>query len=470
MNHAATFGGAMHKVILTFLTALLLTSFSSVYANECIAKADLQEVAKSFSQFDRYIDGKDKYCSNDIEEKWFKIAKSLVLLKNAAPDEPDTDSDDAMTFKAISEKDWWSYFTRRADTFSIDEGCREGVVAYVYRFFRGTIYLCDLFFEQPISSQASTLMHEVRHFDGYGHVTCTQGNENGMRGACDEKITDRGSYAISLQTLVGLARSEQTPAEEKGALEAEAVYMAFNKYNVVPQVKMENAIVLSNSLGEVYRWVVGKSAKLIKKLDDAAVVRASGANLTIYPIDTSIDAYRMDGGLTATLDNPGLYAKFYNEDSESERENFKSISYFGTGGLLKGNTLITLCDGGSAELGQTDLSSRGDFVRIINLPKEDSEREYDSYLLKTDGSLLKYECRSRTSPVVEFSSTRLSIDTGLNIVHSFSIEGDKYALLEDGSLASLDERNKVITASDVSMPISNEDWVSATPLSKAEVF
>lgn len=457
------------NTILLIATFMTLGSLSSVYANDCIAAADMEEISMSFKQFDRFMTGKRKYCAEDIDGRWFDIAKSLVLLKNASPDEPRLDSDDAMTFKAISEKDWWSYFTNRASSFTIDDNCRTGVVAYVYPFIRGDINLCGLFFELTISSQASTLMHEVRHFDGYRHVTCTQGNEDGQRGACDERITDRGSYAISLQTLVGLARSEQTPSEEKGSLEAEAVYMAFNKFNRVPKVDIENTVILSNTKGEIYRWSIDGDAELVKTLREPAVIKTSSSNLTFFPLDPAVDAYRMDGALVSEVENPGLYAKFYNEESVRDRARYSSISYFGTGGLLKGDQIVTYCDTESGELYTTDLSAN--YERIILLPESDSDTDQDSYLLSANGELVKYECRSNNSDQIKLASTPLKMDMSSGVpVQTFIADGTTYVLLEDGTLNELSQRGNTFSAKSIRMPISNEDWVSAAPMLKARVF
>jgi hypothetical protein len=441
-NDSPISSGGQMQYLAKIMMFLLMTLFSSVYAQseQCISEKDFKEVAKNFTQYNRYLSSKTQYCASDMDEQWFKVAQSLVLLKNSTPDEPALDIDDALTYKAITEKDWWSYFTKRAQSFKVDKNCQEGVVAYVYGggYGRGNINVCEMFFDISISSQASTMMHEVRHFDGHRHVTCRQGNEEGSRGACDTIISGRGSYAISVQTIVALARSKQTAPSEKGSLEAEAVYMAFNKFNEVPKVKLEDAMILSNDSGEVYRWVPGQNAKLIKTLKDPSIVTVSGGNLTIYPTDASIDAYRMDGQLTARVANPGLYAKSYNGESNLEREKYKTIAYLGTGGLLKDNTLLTLCSNSSSDFGKDNLDSRGQFSRIISLPVQGSAVEQESFLLNSNGSLLPYKCAGGSS--------------------------------SNGVVMGLNTANRTLTTKALNLPIDNKDWISATPLSKAEVF
>lgn len=315
------------------------------------------------------------------------------------------------------------------------------------------------------------MMHEVRHFDGHSHVTCQQGNEKGISGACDSKITGKGSYAISVQTLVGLARSNGTDEGEKSLLESEAVYMAFNKFNIVPKVKLEDSIFLSNSFGEVYRWAIGKGADLVKTLNEPAVVINSANNLTMYPLNADIDAYRMNNKLSTSVENPGLYAKHYNAEPISEREKYDSISYFGTGGLLKANTLTTLCKKGVAELHTMPLDQHGTFSRIITLSSDSQDLKRESYLVSQNGDLVRYECVSNNSTTVSLKKSAKKLATGgLDVLESFGLAGEQYALLEDGTLVTLAIGGNIISPRSVNMPINNQDWVSATPLSRPEVF
>ena len=319
--------------------------------------------------------------------------------------------------------------------------------------------------------QASVMMHEVRHFDGHRHVTCTQGNEKGNRGACDNTITGKGSYAISVQTLVGMARSDKTEMAEKPGLEAEAIYMAFNKFNVVPKVKINRSIILSNTQSEVIEWQIGGQTKLLTTLPEPGVVEKSGPNFTIYPLDRQLDAYRKDGTFTTVIENPGLYAKLYNDDIPAEREKYKSISYGGTGGILKGNTLITLCDYNDLELGEDVLDDKGTFTTIIRMSEDPADQITQSLIISDAGEMYRFKCVDRESTDVEFELTDMKLaDLDVKILNSFGLGGEQYALLEDGSLATLSVNSNTLSVLPLDMPMPNGDWVSATPTMKAEIF
>ena len=456
-------------------TLIFSTNVFAQEATDCVSHGDLQEIAADFSQFSKFLGNKTEYCEAEMGIEWLKIANSLVLLKNIQPDEPAVDKDDAFTYKAISEKDWWAYFTQRAKRFSINNSCPPGVVAYVQPFFgNGTVNLCTMFFDMPVPTQSSVMMHEIRHFDGKRHVTCSQGNEQGNAGACDASITYGGSYAISIQTSVGMARSKGISKAEKPLLESEAVYMAFNKFNTVPKVKLNNTIILSNTLGEIYRWTLTKGKEgfdLIKTLTEPATVMNSANNLTIYPLDPNSEAYRKDKYLEAKVENPGLYAKHYNSESVDERATYKSISYFATGGMLKGNTLHTLCNMDSLALGEENLDSMGNFMAIINVSLDENDQKRESLLLADNGDLYRYSCRNNKSTAVDFEKTSMKMALGNSkIVDSFGFNGEQYALMDDGKLSVVSFTSNLLEIQPLSLPLANKDWISATPLSQPEVF
>ncbi len=454
--------------LLIFTT--LLTFNASAEANTCIAHDDLVEIGQTYSQVRNFVGNKTQYCENDLGKEWFGIINSLVTLKNIQPNEPETDQADAFTYKAITENNWWAYFTNRAKKFTVERRCQENVVAYVIPMWGdGNIHLCPPFFEETVSSQASTMMHEVRHFDGHRHVTCTRGNEEGVDGACDVQITRKGSYAISVQTLVGLARSPQIEAAEKPLLEAEALYMAFNKFNTVPRLKLKNSIFLSNDQGDVYKWTPGEDAELIDTLAQPAVIHNSFNNLTIYPLDASVDAYRMDQTLTTKVESPGLFAVHYNSHNEADRREFDSVSYFGTGGLLKNNELTTLCN--NQDLSQDNLDRHGNFVKIVSLSSDELDIERSALLMDENGSLVSFKCASQDSKRVNFSQTGIKlVGDAKNVVDSFGLGGEQYAVLADGTLTNLSLSDSNFTVQNLEMPIDNQGWISATPMSKPEVF
>lgn len=464
--------GAILKNFLTLSILLIATTAAAKKAEPaCISHADLEGMAKNFDQFQKFLGKKDQYCKEDLGEQWITIANSLVVLKDIHQNTPTYESDDALTYQAITEKDWWSYFIKRANHFTIQTKCQQYVVAYVMPFFgAGDINLCPMFFDQDVTSQASVMMHEVRHFDGFPHVSCSQGNEKGMSGACDDAITTKGSYAISVQTLVGMARSKDIATESKPVVEAEAVYMAFNKFNKVPEVRLNQSIILSSDQGEVFNWSLDAGVTEIGKLPEPSIVLNSAGKLTIYPLDTNSEAYRKDNKLFVEMDNPGLYAKHYNAETPEERAKYKAISYFPTGGLLKENSLLTLC---GSDLSANNLDDKGEFSTIISMSMDPKDQKRESLLLATTGELYRFECSSpeTQSDEVRFEKTEMVFNGDANqIADSFGLAGQQYAVMKDGSLTMVEFNGNNLQISPMSLPSVKRNWVSATPMSTAEVF
>ncbi len=442
-------------------------------SEDCVSYADLAEIAQDFDQFVLGSEIQPFYCLEELGREGLAIAKSLVVLKNITPNEPELNDEDAFTYKAISEKNWWAYFTKRAERFAVISNCPEGVAAYVQPFYgNGTINLCQLFFELNVSSQASVMMHEVRHFDGHSHVTCSQGMEKGNGGACDDDIRSQGSYAISVQTLVGMARAENVNVGDKSLLEAEAIYMAFNKFNQVPSLRLNKSIILSHQSGEVFKWSMENDlVESVGILKTPSMVVKSGGSLTIYPLDAHEEAYRQDVSLQTDMENPGLYAKYYNNETPEERGKYSSISYFGAGGLLKDNSLINLCDTQSLELGTTDLTQYGQTKALMSLSVDLADQVRESYLLNDEGELYLYDCASNNSKevTIEKSEYRVVNDAD-KVAGSFGLNGEQYFLLNSGVLRLGQFQDKEISLQSLELPVLNEGWVSATPFSTPEVF
>lgn len=439
----------------------------------CVSLEDLTEISQSFEQFAAFIkEGQSSYCESDVGAQWIKVLNSLVLLKKLQPAEIDYNEADAFTFKAIEEPNWWAYFIARAKTFEIPAQCRPGVGAYVMPLFmEGMIFLCPPFFESSVTSQASVLMHEVRHFDGHSHVSCTRGMDTGSAGACDTDILNKGSYAISVQTLVGMSRIVDMDAGEKNLLEAEAIYTAFNRFNTIPKVKINEAIILSNDLGEVYRWNIGASPayEKIGELSSPARVYNSYNNLTIYPLDPAIAAYRMDKDLNVSISSVGLFAVHYNKESVEQRGLYNNVTYLGSGGLLKNNQLITFCNNETASV--QDLTSYGKMNRIIALSKDEVDSEYVSLLVSEAGELYQFNCDNRGVSDVSVSPYGLSLSTDLiSLKEAFGLGGRMYGVLAQGQLVQLDVEGTTILAKNTDFPFENKNWVSATPLSRPEIF
>ncbi len=459
---------------LIFITFLAFTA--STQAKTCISHHDLTEISKTYSQIKKFIkSNKRQYCEKYLGKEWHSIISSFLILKNIQPNEPKTDEADAFTYKAIHENNWWNYVTARIKKIKIQTTntlrCSNGLLVYVLPSLKkNTLYVCPPFFKNTVFEEtASLILHEARHFDGYLHTTCTRGSEIGLSNGCDQKITDKGSYAVNVQGLVGLAKSSQTETTKKPFLQAQAIYMAFNKFNTLPKLRIMNSIYLSNNKSEVYKWTPGHGASLISILNEPAKVLNSFNNLTIYPLNPSIDAYRTDKTLTTKTENIGSFGVYYNSHQASKRVEFNSISYLGSKAILKNNKLIMLCN--NSKLFEESLDKTRGFKRIISFSKDELDSQRSSLLVDKNGNLVSFKCAALGSQQINFSNTRLKLKgEAKNIITSFGLNGVQYAVLENGALVSLLLNDSTFTVENLKIPIRNQDWISATPMSIPEVF
>ena len=209
----------------------------------------------------------------------------------------------------------------------------------------------------------------------------------------------------------------------------------------------------------------------LAKLEHPAVVKMSYSNLTIYPLNTQEDAYRKDREIKANVDSIGLFAEFYNADSATEREKYKSFSYLGQGGMLKDNNLISLCPNDESELTNQNLDEHGQFSMLMSESLDPVDADREAALLDIEGRIVSYECGSDNKSLV-LSDTGRSVSPLLteSLVGSFGLGGAQYGLLNNGRLVRLVLQNNTYRDVAVDLPVEDQLWVSATPMSLPELF
>lgn len=204
-----------------FLTLLLTPALAK--AETCVPKAEMQEIAKSFSQYASLANS--DYCYDGSQTS--HLIAGLVFMRQTQYKNPmDKSRDDLFSGKFAAS--WWNYFIGRINEFEIDDSCPKGVVAYVYAFGGRTMYACSAALTDNFTALdlASVFMHEARHIDGFPHMTCTHGPRQGLQGACDTRISDGGSYAVTVETYSQLSKYAEGihPALKAYARSASVIY------------------------------------------------------------------------------------------------------------------------------------------------------------------------------------------------------------------------------------------------------
>lgn len=128
---------------------------------------------------------------------------------------------------------FWAFFSRRIHTVeevpAENNHCQRGAMAFVEQSEKPNVaFVCPVFFEKFYSryEKASVLLHEAHHTDGHNHVMCLSGNKVGSAGGCDNRASDQGAYAVTIETLAKMIlRGIGIPDEDRmqlrlGLLEA----------------------------------------------------------------------------------------------------------------------------------------------------------------------------------------------------------------------------------------------------------
>lgn len=197
--------GRFYSVLVAALLTTGLTTTTAqaeIQATECVPQSEMAAIARDFPQF-RNLAGAD-YCLDGSQTA--NLIDSLMFMRKTRFDNIMPNSPDEL-FTGRFAKDWYGYFEKRITDINIQGSCAKGVGAFVY-MWGSTMYVCPMLLSANFTSldRASVMMHEARHIDGYPHVTCRRGPRQGLQGACDNRISDGGSYAVSVETYAQIAR------------------------------------------------------------------------------------------------------------------------------------------------------------------------------------------------------------------------------------------------------------------------
>lgn len=469
----------MNKLITLFLFLITLNAWSAEASKstiDCLSNEDIEEVLPYFEQFKSLKESSQKLCLDNLNEESdqqrYYLLKALVRLKkldvSLSVESKIKNSDDEMNTQAITTESWWNYLTSRANNFIIDPPrCfySRGTMAFVYGDSKSkTINICPLFFQANILEQIETLLHEVRHFDGHAHVVCRDGIYKNRGNSCDESILDGGSYAVTIQVLVALSKLETTTEYERYLLESLAVGRVNNNFNKKVKTTVTKYAYLSNDEGELYRADIENLGKLelVKKLETPSLVYSSLRDLTIIPLDRSVDATRLDRKFLVHAPDVGIFASKYNEESIEERRLYNQFNYNEVGGFLKDGAYYNSCGIGSNKAESIELN--GVKLRSIVSLKNELGKE-DTHIIDSEGSAYKVACISGIVSRTEISKTEIKLPTSLVGGISKS-QNDLLILDESGEVLRFNlDKNQIYPTE-----LAQKNWISITPHEVYQIF
>lgn len=311
---------------------------NAALVNEIRSHIDLK--IKDVKTFDRCTPGSNTY----------KTLETLILIKTMQY------SDAALAApynQNILPGDFWKYFVDRANTIVEEDKCSTGVLAFVWMIFRdGIIHVCPTIFDDRLLKyeRAQAMLHEVRHFEGFGHVKCIRGNRKGKDGSCDVEIEQKGSYAVTVEALTKMAlTSKDVPRVQRTLLKTLALSYANDTFNKPVFDHDMAAFYLEDSGDHAYIYS-NKGLVNVARLEDATLV-SRGATLAVFPTNKE-DAYTVNvfSNKMDTAPAAGSFSAEYNSMNQDRRPgvvdimNLAYVSASITENQIKGSFGDTMVD------------------------------------------------------------------------------------------------------------------------------
>ena len=436
------------------LAALTLTVSNAVFAEsdsaDCIPQSEMQTIAQHFTQFASLANA--PLC-NDNSQNWHLISSIMFMRKTQFSANMPVSKDELFSGRFASN--WYDYFIGRINDLEVVSDCPKGVVAYVYAFGGNTMYVCPMALTDSFSSldRASVMMHEARHIDGFPHITCSKGPRQGIQGACDVKIADGGSYAVTVETYAQLAKYAEGihPAMKAYARSSAVVYADEAFENPVRINRSETLLALTSSLNF---YSVNPQSGETKQLGSAATagkIVKRGQHMIIFPTDKTQKAqYVFANNEGQISQSPNDFVTEYNAQTPDQKANLVDLHIGAQWSARVYKTSVTLiCDPKSPAQTVVNLPAGAVAANLV-YPTGYARDAYTVQLLTQAGDALDVSCANKQASVkpstlrLDQKYTRIYKANGavLGLLNGklYKIDGDRSVALQttiDGNITEI---------------------------------
>lgn len=380
---------------------LLCAGFSA--SADCIPQAEMSTIASHFRQFDNLKNA--EYCLDDSPTSRL-LAGIMFMRKTVFAAQMPNSADELFSGKFAN--DWYGYFIGRIDKFEVQSSCPKGVVAYVY-FFGTSMYVCPTALTPNFTSLdlASVFMHEARHIDGFPHMTCSHGPRQGLQGACDTRISDGGSYAVTVETYAQIAKyaSEVHPALRAYSRASSVIYADEAFENKVRVDRTPQFLIMSNT-GEFNTVNTQGQLKRLGNSPAVGQISLRAQHMVLYPDDKNLKAkYLFVNNEGEINQEAGDIAIEYNGQTPQQRSNWVGvhISAQWTSKVFK-NKVVFTCDPRAATVSEVALN--GEIAANIVYPNGYDRAAASASLVTESGRVFDFGCQG-TSAFVRPSNLTL---------------------------------------------------------------
>ncbi|MFN3696213.1 MAG: hypothetical protein ACK4VO_02135 [Pseudobdellovibrio sp.] len=378
----------------------------------CISAADMTEIANYFKQF-KNLAGQE-YCHDESQTSY--LLAGLNYIRKVQFSESMVNSPDEL-FTGKFAKDWFGYFTKRINKIQIESNCPTGVIAFVYAGFMAdsTMHACPMALTNAFTALdlASVFLHEARHLDGFPHVVCAEGPRAGLQGACDKKISDGGSYAVTVETYTQLGQyGKDIHPAFRAIAQASALIYGAEAFQQKVKINTEEAFLALTSDKKIYKIdsTLSKAPQIMGSTVDLGHFIKSKMGLVIMPTDKTKQMVRVfPTGETQSMANE------YNTSIVSDRQNVVDYYFAWTwNARIEKNKVRFFCDKREKPTQSTDVSFPSQVeAQSIVYPEGYTPNQNFAYVATSQG-LYKFSCESGKGQIVAAQNT---IDSDIKRIH-----------------------------------------------------
>lgn len=425
-------------VIVFTLLALVFSANADIKtATDCIPQSEIKTIASHFTQFADLANA--DFC-NDNSKNWHLLAAIMFMRKTQFSPTMRPSQDEL--FSGRFSMNWYDYFIGRIESLEVVEDCEEGVIAYVFGLFGKTMFICEAALTDRYSALdiASVMMHEARHIDGYPHITCTNGPRKGLSGSCDAKISDGGSYAVTVETYAQLAEyAEGIHPALRAYAKSSAVTYAEEAFETPVKInRSEYLLILTDTL-DFYSLNIEKneSKKLGRAFARGRIIK-KGQDMIILPRDKELKVehiFANNEGLLAQ--SPTNFISKYNAQPLEQKENLVDL-HFATqwDARIYKNKVTLVCDP-YLSTGVDIQLPNGLIAAGLIYPDGYATDKYTTHLVTESSEVFEIGCINRQASLKSSSfkvdRKYLRIYKVANQVLGLAADSKLYRLEEEGS-------------------------------------
>lgn len=379
----------------------------SAVAADCIPKTEMAEIATHFTQFSKY--SKAEFCYDGSQTS--HLLASLMFMKKTAFANTMKKSPDDL-FSGRFANDWYGYFIERISDITVQANCPKGVGAFVYGF-GSTMYVCPMMLTDSFSAldRASVFMHEARHIDGFPHTTCPEGARKDLDGACDDRISSGGSYAVTVETYSQLAKYavDLNPALRAYSM-ASAVTYADEAFEVPVQINRTEQLLVMTKNQNLFSLdpQQNNAVTALGKAPTLGKIIPRAQHLILFPSDRTLPArYLFQKNEGEISQAAGEAIVEYNGQTPQQRSNLVEL-HLGAQWVAKiyQDRIRFTCDPRSAAV--SELSFNGDTPVSIVYPNGYKRSDRLQTVVMASGKLMDFGCTENGfKPFLKASSMKL---------------------------------------------------------------